>query len=526
MQKGINVIAEAVRPTLGPLPRHVAIDRIVKSESQKYPEMLDNGGLIARRILQLSDPDADMGAMFFRQLLWQQHQEAGDGTALTAVLFQSVYNQGLKYIAAGGGAMRLRSFLEKGLRIILNELKTLSEPLIGEEKIVHLAESVCHDEALARVLGEVFDVIGAYGQLEVRSGHGRETRREFIQGSYFGSGVLSEHMIVDRALARVQMENAAILISDLEFDDPKQIIPIIQTAFENSIHKLVVVARKLSDQVISVLLTASRQPGRFQVIAVKAPDALHGQTAFIEDLEVLTGGRAFLRAAGDRLDTFQLHDLGAARLVWADKEYFCLIGAKGSAQAISSHAAKLRAAYANAEKSDDRTKLQERIGKLLRGSAIIWVGGLTKHDIEARKQLAERTTQTIRGTLLKGILPGGGVSLLACRTALNARVRQTEDLDEVMAYRILARALEEPLRTIVTNAGYDPGEIIRAVGEASRGSGFDVRCGAITDMIEVGVIDSADTVITAVQKAVATAALALTVDVLVHHRNPETAFEP
>jgi chaperonin GroEL len=176
MQRGINLIAEAVRPTLGPLPRHVAVDRVVKTESQSFAELLDNGGLIARRIQQLSDADADMGAMFMRQLLWQQHERVGDGTAFTAVLFQSIYNQGLKYIAAGGNAMVLRRFLEKGMRVIVKELTHMTCALEGADRITRLAESVCHDETLARVLGVIFEVIGAWGQLEIRSGHGRVVR--------------------------------------------------------------------------------------------------------------------------------------------------------------------------------------------------------------------------------------------------------------------------------------------------------------------------------------------------------------
>src|SRR5215510_11631643 len=179
MQRGINLLADAVRPTLGPLPRHVAVDRVVKTASQSFAELLDNGGLIARRIQELSDADADMGAMFMRQLLWQQHERVGDGTAFTAVIFQSVYNQGLKYIAAGGNAMVLRRYFEKGMRVIIEELTQKTYPLEGAGMITRLAESVCHDEELAQVLGDIFAVIGAWGQLEIRAGHVREVTKEY-----------------------------------------------------------------------------------------------------------------------------------------------------------------------------------------------------------------------------------------------------------------------------------------------------------------------------------------------------------
>jgi chaperonin GroEL len=205
-----------------------------------------------------------MGAMFMRQLLWQQHQRVGDGTAFTAVLFQSVYNQGLKYIAAGGNAMRLRGFLEKGMRVVIEELRAITCRLEGEQMIARLAESVCHDEALAQVLGEVFDVIGAWGQLEIRSGHGREVDHEYYFGPFFKSGVLSEHLISDRA--RVQVEDAAIILSDLELDEPPQIVPVIKAIFENGHKGVLLFARNISDSVMSVLLSINKQLAPFRVV--------------------------------------------------------------------------------------------------------------------------------------------------------------------------------------------------------------------------------------------------------------------
>lgn len=526
MQRGINLMVDAVRPTLGPLPRNVAIDRIVKTESKSFAELLDDGGLIARRILQLPDPDADMGAMFIRQLLWQQHQLVGDGTALTAVLFQSVYNHGLKYIAAGGNAMRLRGFLEKGLRVVVKELEAMACPLEGEQAIAQLAESVCHDEALAKVLGEVFDVIGAWGQLEIRSGHGREVECEYYFGPYFKSGVLSEHLVANRVNARVQVEEAAILLTDLALEEPSQIVPVLKAIFEGGHKGVLLFARSVSENVMSVLLSINAQLAPFQVVAVKAPDALHGQPEFLLDLEVLTGGRAFLRAAGDDLASFTLDDLGAARRIWADKTYVGINGPQGSALDMIAHVEALKSAYAHADKADDRKKLLSRINLFYGGSALIRVGGLTKHDIEARKELTERTAQVIRKTLMTGILPGGGVSLIACRSALAALADETEDLDEKTAYRIISLALEEPLRSLLNNGGYSPGPILHDIEQAGAGCGFDLRTEKIVDMFEAGVIDSAEVIRTATHEAIASAALALTVDVLVHHRRPETAMDP
>lgn len=526
MQRGINLLSDAVRPTLGPLPRTVAIDRVVKTKSQSFAELLDNGGLIARRILQLPDADADMGAMFMRQMLWQQHLRAGDGTAAMAVLFQSIYNQGLKYIAAGGNAMRLRGFLENGMRVVINRLEQMACPLEGEHNIARLAMSVCHDAALAQVLGEVFDVIGAWGQLEIRAGHERDVRHEYYTGAFFKSGVLSEHFVNNRPNARVEIDDAAILLTDLELNEPAQIVPFLKQVYEARHTGLLIFARSVSETVISVLLSVNRQLAPFTVVAVKAPDALHGQPEFMQDLEVQSGGRACLRAAGESLDSFTLADLGAARKIWADKNFTGLTAAKGKAPALIAHVEKLKTAWRRAEKAEDRQKLMARIHLFMGGGAVVRAGGLTEHDINARKELTERTAQVIRKTLMSGMLPGGGVALLACRPALDRLAATATDLDEQMAYRIISRALEEPLCNILVNGGYTPGPILYDLLTAGPGYGFDLRSGQIVNMIEAGIIDSAEVMKTAVHGAIASAALALTVDVLVHHRKPETVYDP
>jgi chaperonin GroEL len=278
--------------------------------------------------------------------------------------------------------------------------------------------------------------------------------------------------------------------------------------------------------VTSVLLSINKQLAPFTVVAVKAPDALHGQPEFIQDLEALTGGRAFLQAAGESLESFTLVDLGAARKVWADKTFTGLNNPKGAVSGIIAQVETLKSAYARTEKAEDRQKLLARIHLFMGGAAVVWVGGLSEHDIQARKALTERSAQVIRRTLISGMLPGGGIALLACGPALDRLAETAEDLDEKMAYRIISRALEEPLRCILANGGYTPGPILHRINTAAQGCGFDLRSEQIVNMIQAGIIDSAEVITTAVHEAIASAALALTVDVLVHHRNPATAFDP
>jgi len=519
MQRGINRIVKAIRPTLGPLPRVVAIARVL---SDRTPELLDNGGMIARRIIQLANCDEDMGAMFIRHLLWRLHEKVGDGTATAAALFQSVYNQGVRYVTSGGNAMQLRRYLEKGMRVTLDELTGMAVHLEGEERLAQIAESICYDPPLAKMLGEIFDIIGEYGQLEILSGHSRELEREYVEGMYWTGGIRSRQMITDHTQFRTEMENAAILISDLKIEDPRQLMPLVEMARQAEIRSLLITAQKLSDSAVSLLLAASQDPSQFQAIAVKARGlAADDQAAAMEDLAILTGGRPFVNAAGYTLSGVKSQDLGRARRVWADRFSFGIVGGKGDPRALRKHIANLRAVFRQAKDPAVRKKLRERIGKLMGGSATLWVGGTTELEIEARKELAERTANVLRGAIMEGVVPGGGVSLLACRPALQRMVDQSTDPDERAAYRILIKALEEPIRTILTNAGHNASEVMAEIKRAGAGYGFDVRSRQVVDMVQAGIFDAASVQKAAVHSAIAGAALALTVDVLIHHKKPE-----
>lgn len=524
VQRGINQIVEAIRPTLGPLPRAVAVERTFRGD---VPEILDNGGVIARRIIELPDRDEDVGAMFIRHLLWRLHETAGDGTATAAVLFQSVFNQGVKYIASGGNAMRLRHYLEKSIPIILGEMDSMAVHLEGKEKLAQLAEAICHDPPLARMLGEIFDIIGEHGQLEIRLGRGRELEREYIEGMYWKGGLLSRQMIRDHPKLRTQLENAAILVSDLKIEEPRQLASLVDQAIQVGIGSLLIVAQKLSESAISVLLAASRDPTKFQAIAVRTPNlSLSERVATLEDMAILTGGRLFTEAAGSTLSQVKPQDLGRARRAWADLDHFGLVGGKGDPRLLRQHIAHLRAGFKQTQDPEVRKKLRERIGKLLGGSATLWVGGATEVEIKERKERAERTAEALRGAMMEGVLPGGGVALLDCRPTLRRMLAQATDPDERTAYRILIRTLEEPIRTILANAGYDACEIMAEIRQAGPGHGFDVRCGRVVDMAQAGIFDVATAQKEAVRVAVTSAALALTIDVLVHRQRRSQATTP
>ena len=302
MQRGINQIADAVRPTLGPIPRMVAITK-TKPHDQT-PEIFDRGGVIARRVQQIAGRDEDAGAMFIRQLLWRQHEYMGDGTATTAVLFQSLYNQALKFIAAGGNAMMMRRYLEAGLRLIIDQLEGMTIPVKDRKTITQVAESTCFDPELSKVLGEIFDIMGIYGQVDIRSGRSREITREYVSGTIYEDGFHSQLMVNNPENVRAQLENPAIFLSDLEIKESDEIVPVVRAAIEAGETGLVVVCRTISDQAIGVLTGVSRDPVRFKALAVKTPGmGAIKQSAFLEDLAVLTGGRAVLQVLGNQPKT-------------------------------------------------------------------------------------------------------------------------------------------------------------------------------------------------------------------------------
>lgn len=524
LHKGINQMVELIRPTLGPYARHVAVERTSRNEAA---ELLDDAGTITRRVIQLADRDADPGAMLVRHLLWHLHEQVGDGTATAAVLFQSVYNQGLRYVAAGGNAMMLRRYLERGAQVIVDELSSMTVRLAGKAKLVQTAESICHDPALASVLGEIFDIVGEHGHVEIRRGHGRDLERHYVEGMHWGSGVFSAHMYNDAAARRADLQDVAILISDLEIDDPRQLVPVVDVAVTAGVRTLVIVASQLSEHAIALLLQASREPERFQAIAVKTPGlGTLEQAEAMQDLAVLTGGRPLLSAAGDALSSCRAQHLGRARKVWADQSYFGVVAGKGDPHALRRHIAGLRAALDQTEDRESRTRLQQRIGKLMGGSAALLIGARTEAESDAQVEVAQRTANALRAALREGIVLGGGKSLLLCLPKLRDMRDSAEHPDERVAYQILIKALEQPLRTIVENAGYDPGAVMAQVGHAPPESGFDVRSGSVVDLAEVGIFDLAAAQKAAARGAITAAAQALTIDVLIHPWNPQVVGAP
>ncbi|MCC7446021.1 MAG: chaperonin GroEL [Anaerolineae bacterium] len=522
MLRGVDQLANAVRVTLGPRPRYVAIER---PNNGSQPELLDNGGIIARRVVELPDRDEDMGAMLLRNLMWRLNDQVGDGTATAAVLFQSVFREGIRYIAAGGNAMLLRNHLERGLAIMLDTLDQMTIRVQGKEQLAQVAESICHDAPLAEKLGEIFDVIGEYGRLEIKQGNSRALEIEYNEGMYWDSGAHSPYMLPEQAGQATNLEEVAILLTDLTVDDPMQLVPILEMALQVGVRGLVIVARQLSARGIALLLVNQQKLTDFRVIAVRTPGLSDDEKAVaLNDMAMAVGGQPILQAAGQTLQGVTIDDLGYARQAWANTTHFGVVGGGGDPRQLRSHLMTLRTLLRRTHDPAQRKSLQQRLGRLMGGSATLWVGGATNLEVTTRQELAQRTADSLRGAVLEGILPGGGAALLACCPALQEQYEQSVDPDERAACRILMEAAELPIRTILANAGVNADKVLARLDHGGVGCGYDVRTGQIVDMAQAGVLD-----VTAVQKAalrsaVAGAALALTVDVLVHRKRPEMAM--
>ena len=525
MLRGVEQIVDAVQPTLGPLPRIVLYDQSI-GHTTRVPELLDDGGTIARRIVQIRGRDADVGAMLLRNVLWRLREEVGDGTATAAVLFKAVYAEGLHYLAAGGNPMRLRVHLQRAAQEILTELDGMTSRIQGKDELTKLASAISNDKEMGKVLGEIFDIIGEYGRLEIRTSRGRGYEREYVEGMYWDGGLVSRAFINDMARQRAELPNAAILMTDFDINDPHDLVPLLTTCVQGGIDNVAIIGRRISDVVVGMLIM-NRDKGKVKInaVGVKTPGvASSEQRTALMDMAVLTGGRVFRRDAGDSIRDVKLADLGRARRVWADNRNLGLVGGQGDPRALREHIARLRNTFVSTTDADERDELQKRIGKLMGGSATLHVGGSTETEMNFTKAQAQRVADAMRGAIREGVLPGGGVALLACRPVLAAKMAQAEEPEERAAYHILMTALQAPTRALLENAGYEPGEILGSIEKAGPGYGFDVVTGEIVDMNAAGIRDITTVVKAAALAAVSSAAMALTTDVVIHRALPPDAL--
>jgi len=521
MQRGINQVINAIRPTLGPNPHYTGIEAFPRT---KAPELLDDGGTIARRLVELPNQHENVGAMLVRGMLWRLHEQSGDGTATAAILFQAIYNEGVRYITSGGNAMLLRQHLENGLKLLLAHLETQIIPITDSNMLSKVAKTVCDDDQLAQALSEIFEIIDEHGLLDIQTGHSLEPEVAYFEGNYWKGGI--HKTTTDAPNQSMEMLDAAILLTDFALKDPKQIIPILQTAMEAEITSLVIMCKTVAPKVAE-LLKRSEVSERLRVIAVKTPGtASHDQANALTDLAILTGGTPLLEVTQQSLSAINPEDFGQARRFWMDKRYIGIKGGQGDVMELRQHLKKLQTAYSKATNVESQVVIQSRMGRLRGGLTVLSVGGATKTEVDTRATIAKRAAQIIRQTTSQGILLGGGLALLSCRDTLQSQIQNSTSPDERAAYRILHTAIQAPFCTLAENGGHEGGAILSEIDHANNGFGFDFDQNCIADFRAIGIYDSAEAQLNALKHAIKTAALALTVDAVVYRKKPKISTLP
>lgn len=522
LRAGIDTLAGAVMPTLGPLTGPVAL---ADKNRDGSPELLDDGGAIARRILQLPDKAADVGAMLLREILWRQKERYGDGAATTAALYQTVFAQGHRFINAGGDAMLLRRHLEHGMRLLLDELRAMAKPVESAADIERLAMSICGDADIAAALADIFDVLGAHSPVEVRDG-GRDLQHEFFLGSYWECKVPSNIVFAGRAGDRIELSNSAWLISDFELDDLNALVRLVTQAVEAGFDSLAIVAKSFSEQVIAAQGANSRMEN-FRLVYLELTGLLDEQAAALDDLALLTGGQALHSMAGHCLDNVEPAALGETELAWLDRNRFGIIAGSGDEATVEREIATLARRYRNSDDDRRREVLSARMGRLRGGSALVYCNGSSESELRYRREIIEGTIAALRSALLEGALPGGGTALLRCLAGLQAAHDSSPDAHERVALKILMRTAQAPCQQLLSNAGHEaPSLVVDEILRSENGTGYDLSAGLVADMWSQGVLDSAAVVLAAVRNGIGGAALALTVDTIVHRVNPPLAIEP
>ena len=520
IKKGVDRVANAVRPTLGPLPRLVALEALIRTDPVEF---LDDGATIARRIRRIEPRGQDVGAMMLRHAMWKMHEEIGDGATTMAVMYQLILSEGIRFITEYGcNAMLLRNGLERGLKAVLAALQQNTIPLKGRKSITNLANGIVQgDTELADMLGEIFDIVGPDGLIEVEEWNRRNLDREYIEGTYWKlTGYYSREFVSNPQDTREFFEDTAILITDLKFTETNQLLSALEKCVKAGVKKLVITAADCSDRVIG-LLVRNKKAKTIDVMAVRTPRLEDIDRAdAMEDIAVLTGGKIFYRAVSNTLDDFKVEDLGYARRAWAAESMFGIYGGKGDPRRIRQHTARLREKLKGFKTGDEynQKEVGSRLGRLVGSTAILHIGGILDSEIKVRKEVANRAVNSLRHALRGGVIPGGGAALRQAQSALDGLPAENEDI--ALAYRILSRALEEPLRTIATNAGFNSDVILDRLESAPPGYGFDAVSGKIVDMKDNQILDPQMVIERALETAVSGAVMALTTDIIVHHRRP------
>ena len=503
---GATILANAVRLTLGPRGRTVIIERKFGA-----PSIVNSGVLVAKSIT-LEDPFENMGAQLVREVAAKTADEAGDGTTTATVLAHSILSEGMKFVVAGMNPMDLKRGVEKAVTAVVADLKSQSRPCATPKDIEHVAAiSANNDGTIGALIALAMEKVGKDGVITVEEGSGLASEVEVVEGLQFDRGYLSPYFMTEPDKQRAVLEDAYVLLYDGKIASVRDLLPVLELVSREA-KPLLVIAEDIESEALATLVVNNIR-GVLKSCAVKAPGFGERRKAMLEDIAVVAGARVIASELGRTLESATKEDLGRARRVEAAKEHTTLIGGGGNQAAIDARVKQVRAELEEATSDYDKEKLQERLGKLAGGVAVVKVGGATESEMKERKVRVEDALHATRAAVEEGILPGGGVALVRARAALKGMTG--DNADQSAGIAIVHRALVAPLRQIVANAGLDPSTVLDAVERRSGSYGYNAATSAYGDMIEMGVLDPTKVVRNALLNAASVAGLILTTDCMV-----------
>ena len=505
--EGVNVLANAVKVTLGPKGRNVVID-----QSYGTPTITKDGVTVAKAV-EVEDSVANQGAQMVREVASKTNDVAGDGTTTATVLAQSIVNEGLKYVAAGMNPIGIKRGIDKAIEAAVVEIQKISKPIETNEEVAQVGTiSANNDKQIGKIIAEAMEKVGKEGVITIEDGSGLTDELDVVEGMQFDRGFLSPYFVTDPDKQMAVLENPLILITDSKISTIRDMIPVLEGTAKAG-RPLMIIADDVDGEALATLVV-NKMRGVLNVCAVKAPAFGDRKAAMLQDIAVLTGGEMITSSLGMKLEDVKIEQLGSAGKVEITKDKTTIINGKGDRKDIDERVEGLQAVLKETTSDYDREKLQERIARLAAGVGVIKVGAATEVEMKERKDRVDDALHATRAAVEEGIVPGGGVALIRARKAIEAM--KGEDDEQDAGIKIVLRAMEEPLRQIVKNAGYEPSVIVTKVVESEQEKfGFNAQTGEFGDMIMMGVLDPTKVTRCALQNAGSVASLILTTDCVI-----------
>ena len=503
--RGVNILADAVKITLGPRGRNVVLDKKFGS-----PLITKDGVTVAKEI-ELKDPLENMGAQMVKEVASKTSDVAGDGTTTATVLAQAIFREGVKTVAAGANPMAVKRGIEKAVEVATEQIKKLAKPVSGEMIAQVATVSANNDSTIGNIIAEAMKKVGKDGVITVEEAKTLETTMDLVEGMQFDRGYLSPYFVTDPDRMQCVLENCLILIAEKKISTMKDLLPILEQVAKMG-RSLLIIAEDIEGEALATLVV-NKLRGTLQAAAVKAPGFGDRRKAMLDDIATLTKGRSITEDLGIKLENIQIEDLGTAKKIVIDKDNTTIVEGGGKHAAIEGRVKQIRAQIEETTSDYDREKLQERLAKLVGGVAIIKVGAATETEMKEKKARVEDAMHATRAAVEEGIVPGGGVAFLRAIPALE---KLELEGDEQIGVTIVKRALEEPIRLIVSNAGHEGAVVVGKVRESKQPNfGFNAETEDYTDMISAGILDPAKVTRSALQNAASIAALMLTTEALI-----------